>query len=405
MSTSVLVVDDDAERRAGVKRLLAAARLVVAGEADFGGEAAYLARELHPDLALVSLEEPLARSLKTVELLTSVAPEMPVVAISSLNDKEHVRKAMLAGARDFLGRPCGADELAQTLSAVVEVEQKRRALARDALESGHKGEILALFSGKGGSGRTSIATNLAAALALDMRQKQKVVLVDLDLLLGDVAVLLDLAPERTIADLVPVVDKLDPELMRGFLSVHSSGLKVLPAPLHPEECDAASPQLVRKVLEVLARTYDYVVVDLPRSLEDWVVVAMDLASLVLLVTTYELACLKSTRICLDMMRRWRYSEDKLKLVINYANRVSGGFSAGEAEAALDYPIFWKIPSEPAGLWTSLQGLTLVQAQPGSRVAQNFRDLAAAVGGAHQHRRGLFARVAAVPAVAALRLGW
>jgi pilus assembly protein CpaE len=264
--------------------------------------------------------------------------------------------------------------------------------------------VIAVFSGKGGSGKTSIATNLAAALAMDTHAKQKVALVDLDLLLGDVAVLLDLVPERTIADLMPVLDKLDPELLRGYLSVHSSGIKVLPAPLRPEEAEIAGVPLVRKVIDVLSRTYDYVVLDLPRTLDDWVVVALDAANLVMLVTTFELGCLKSTKVCLDLMRRWRYSEDKLKLVINHANRVrGGGFSIGEAEAALDYPIFWKIPSESGGLPTSNPGLTIVQSQPSGRLAQNFRELAGAVGGANQHRRGLIPRMVPAPAMAALRL--
>lgn len=399
----VLLVDDDPDRRGGVKKQLGG-EFALAGEADFGGEAVYLAREAHADVALVALEEPLSRSLKTIELLTSVAVDTPVVTLSSLNDKEHVRKAMIAGARDFLGRPCGTDELAAVLTTVVEAEQRRRALAEDTLENGHRGEIIAIFSGKGGTGRTSIAANLAAALALDTTQKQKVALVDLDLLLGDVAISLDLAPERTMADLVPVMDKLDPELMRGFLSIHSSGAKVLAAPLCPEDAELVGQQLVRKVLDVLARTYDFVVVDLPRSLEDRVVVALDAATLVLLVTTFELGCLRSTRVCIDLMKRWRYSEDKLKLVINHANRVTG-FSLREAESALDYPIFWKIPTELGGAWLSTNGQTMVQAQPHGKLAQNFRGLAAAVGGAHQRRNGLFSRLAgAAPVLPVFRLG-
>jgi pilus assembly protein CpaE len=187
------------------------------------------------------------------------------------------------------------------------------------------------------------------------------------------------------------MDKLDSELLRGFLQVHSSGVKVLCAPTRVEDAESVTPDRLRKILDVLARTFDYVILDLPRSLDDRVVTALDLATLVLLVTTYDVPCLKSTRICLDLLRSWRYSEEKLKLVINHANRTNG-YGPGEAEGALDYPIFWKLPSDAAVAGTSNHGKPFVQAQPTARLSQNLTEFGVTLSGARRNARGLLARL-------------
>src|SRR5919197_2529262 len=180
---------------------------------------------------------------------------------------------MVAGARDFVAHPLTQDELAKTITTLVEVERNRRALSNDVLENGQRGELIAMFSGKGGVGKSTLGTNLAVAMALEAKEKQRVAIVDLDLLLGDVAMMLDVTPERTVADLVPLIDKLDPELLRSFLYVHSSGVKVLCAPTRVEDSEALTTERVRRILDVLARTFDYVVIDLPRSFDDRVVTA------------------------------------------------------------------------------------------------------------------------------------
>jgi pilus assembly protein CpaE len=228
-------------------------------------------------------------------------------------------------------------------------------------------------------------------MALEAKQKQKVAVVDFDVLLGDVAIMLDVTPERTLADLVPMIDKLDPELLRSFLHVHSTGVKVLCAPTRVEDGESLTPDRVRKVLDVLVRTFDYVIVDLPRTFDDRVVTSLDMASLVLLVTSYDVPALKSTKVVLDTLRGWRYSEDKLKLIINHANRTNG-FGPGEAEGALDYPVFWKVPSDAAVASTSNQGKPFVQAQPTTKLAQNLTGLAAALMGANAQTRGLLSRL-------------
>jgi len=387
----IQLVDDVADSRVTLKRLLSAGGFAVAGEAGTGAEAVGLVRETSPDVILVSLEEPVTRPLKSIEALTIAAADTPVIVVSSLTDKEYLRRAMVAGARDFIGHPLTQDELGKTITSVVESDRKRRALSQDVLENGQRGDVIAFFSGKGGVGKSTLATNLAVAMAVEAKQKQRIAIVDFDFLLGDVAIMLDVTPERTLADLVPLIDKLDPELLRSFLHVHSSGVKVLCAPMRVEDSEVLTPDRVRRILDVLARTFDYVVVDLPRSFDDRVVTALDMANLVLLVTNYDVPSLKSTKVCLDTLRGWRYSEDKLKLVINHATRTNG-YGPGEAERALDYPVFWKVPSDFAVAGTSNHGKPFAQGQPTTKIAQNLTGLGATLMGASSQSRGLLSRL-------------
>jgi len=388
---SILLVDDAPDSRVTLKRLLISCGFLIAGEAGTGSEGVGLVRETKADAVVVSLEEPVARPLKSIESLTIAAPETPVIVVSSLVDKEYLRRAMVAGARDFVGHPLTEDELSKTIASVVDTDRKRRSLSQDVLENGQRGELIAVFGGKGGVGKTTLATNLAVAMSVEAKQKQRVAIVDFDVLLGDVAIMLDVTPERTVADLVPLIDKLDPELLRSFLHVHSSGVKVLCAPTRVEDRETLNPDRVRRILDVLARTFDYVIIDLPRTFDDRVVTALDMASLVLLVANYDVPCLKSTKVCLDTLRSWRYTEEKLKLVINHANRTNG-FAPGEAEGALDYPVFWKVPSDFAVANTSNHGKPFVQAQPTSKIAQNLTGLGATLMGASAQGKGLLSRL-------------
>ena len=387
----ILLVDDSPDSRVNLKRQLVAGGLTVAGEAGTGPEAVGVVREARADAILVSLEEPVARPLKSIETLTIAAPETPVIVVSSLTDKDYLRLAMVAGARDFVGHPSDQEELEKTITTVVETERKRRSLSNDLLENGSRGEVIAIYSGKGGIGKTTLATNLSVGMALEAKEKQRVAVVDFDLLFGDVAIMLDVTPERTVGDLVPLIEKLDPDLLRSFLHVHSSGLKVLCAPTRVEDSEALNPDRVRRILDVVVRTFDYVVVDLPRTLDDRVVTTLDMANTVLLVTNYDVPTLKSTKMCLDTFRGWRYSEDKLKLVINHANRTNG-FGPGEAERALDYPVFWKVPSDFAVANASNHGKPFVQGQPTTKLAQNLSALGATLMGAHAEGKGLLARL-------------
>lgn len=388
-SARVLVVDDVVQNRMALERMLAQTGFAMAGEASLGQEAVAQARAVVSDAVLVAVEEPVARALRTIEMLSLIAPGVPVVAVSSLGDRDHLRRAMLAGVRDYLVKPISAEDLEKSLLALVQLQHKRSSLTGDAT-TGRSGEIIAVLGAKGGIGRTMIATNLAMALAIV--GKHKVALVDLDTQLGDVALQLDVMPEKSLVDVVPMVDRLDPELMEGFLMVHSTGLKVLPAPSKPEDGELVTSTSVRRTVEVLSRSYDFVILDTPRVFHENTVAALDACTLAILVTTPELACVKSTRVCLSTLRSWRYPMEKVKLLVNHISRASDMWKT-ELEGALDHPIYWRVPHDAGTLAAcSRAGRGCVDARPGASISQNLISLSYSVAGTTRPAKGLMARI-------------
>lgn len=371
----VLIVDEPGKR--GELRKSLGGDISVVGEAGFGTEAFTAARESRPNVVVVSLEEPIVRPLRTIELLTVGEDAPAVVVVSSSGDRENIRKAMLAGARDYLVKPIRGLELHQAVLAVWEAEQRRRELVAGPAGPQRAGEVIAVFGAKGGIGKTTLAVNLAVAIA--QQTKQRVALLDLDTQLGDVAVMLDFVPERTIVDAAEMVDRLEPELIQTLLHEDRTGIRVLAGPLRPDEGEAIGAHHISKIVEVMANTYDYVVIDTAPHFTDTLVSALDAATMILLLTTPDVPSLKNTKLTIGVMRNWGYSEDKVKMVVNYAY-TSDGVVPSDAENTLEYPIFWKIPNDSAAATAIKVGRPVIEVKPNSKVAQNIQSLAQSICG-------------------------
>lgn len=372
-----MLLVEEAERRTDLRKALAAAKLEVADEAGFGAEAVTIAGQARPDVAIVSLEEPVIRPLRAIEGLLLSYPNLPIIVASSLGDRDHMRKAMQAGARDYLIKPLRPQELRE---AVVKLygSEVRRQTALDGEAKRVQGDVLAVFAVKGGIGKTSLAVNLAAALAQQTRQR--VGLLDLDLQLGDVAVAMGIVPQNTIADVAATASRLEPSLLHGLTWSDPSGVHVLPAPLRPEEGDQISLDEVQRILTVMAQTYDYVVVDMPPVISDGTSAILDQATLILLLTTQDMLTLRRTKVALQMMKGWGYSQDKVKLVLNHAYSANG-LAGGDVQAALDYPLYWSVPNDAAVASSLKLGRPLVISQPSARAARSIADLARQIAGA------------------------
>ena len=386
----VVIVDSDLDARADVKHMLTAASLTVVGEADYGIGAVTVAKEHPPDVFLVSMEEPVARAIQTIEMLGAAAPAAAVIIASSLTDVGSVRRAMVAGARDYLIKPLKPDDVLRAVYGILEQEERKRLR----LEGGEhtqpiaRGTVITVFGAKGGIGKTTIATNLSTALANSTRAN--VVLVDMDTRFGDVAIMMDIAVEESIADLARRIEELDRESIKDHLARHHTGVAILPAPLHPTEWRNLTPQHIEKIVDLLAQAHDYVVIDTPGTFNEIIAVTLELADIILLVTSMDIASIKDTALALEMLRAADVLEDKVKLIINHSTS-SNSLREEDVERVLEYGVTWRIPHDYNVASANQLGIPIVVAKPYARVSRAITDMAYALSGAPRERKGFLER--------------
>ena len=384
-----VIIDPDLGTRADVKRALMLAHFTVSGEAGYGIEAVTVAKEQVPDVFVVSVEEPVARALQTVETLGDALPDTPTIAYSSLADAASVRRAMVSGARDYLIKPVKPEDLTRAIYGVMEQEERRRMRASgQRQEAPASGTIITVFGAKGGIGKTTISTNLATALV--RATSSTVVLVDMDTRFGDVAIMMDVAVEQSIADLARRVDEMDRDTVRDYLVRHHSGVMILPAPLHPTEWRNVTPQQITKIINLLAQSHDYVIIDTPGTFNEIVAATLESASLILLVTSMDIASIKDTALALEMLQSAAVSEDKVKLMINHST-AANTLREEDVERVLEYKVFWRIPHDLNVATSTQLGQPVVITKPYARVSRSISDLAAALSGTVAEKKGFLER--------------
>ncbi len=387
---AVLVIDQDAKARYELKKSIKQSNFVVAGEAGFGTEAVSTAVELKPDVVLLGMREPVVRSMQTVESLLNALPETPVIVYSSSRDIDLARRAMLAGARDYLTMPASAEDVGRSIVSVLESEERRQMRARGQTASwGPQGSVIAVFGAKGGVGKTTVAVNLAAALVRETGQS--IVLVDGDNGFGDVCGMLDMEAERSVVDLARDLSKVTRDTLPKYLMQHSSGLNVLAAPSQPLAWRSIKADDFRKIIELLSKSHDIVVIDTVGILNDLTLAALQAASLVLWVVTTEFASVRDSLRALEALRSTSYPEDRVRIITNdLATR--DGVRATTIEEVLGHEVFWQVPFDQKVRRDSQIGEPAVLKHPSSAGARNLTDLARTVVGIKPARQGLFARL-------------
>jgi pilus assembly protein CpaE len=317
----VLIVDDIAETRDHLSKLLGfEADVEVVGAAAGGQEAVDMATRLQPNVVLMDINMPGMDGITATERLAAAVPTCAVVMMSVQGEADYLRRSMLAGAREFLVKPFSSDELTASIRQVWSRERDK--LSRivpvmtghdgGAEADGELGTVVAVFSPKGGVGRTTIAVNLAvAAAALGKR----VALVDASFQFGNKSIA-DLAGELQSGD-------GDAESLESFMVSHSSGVKVLLAPPTPEQAELVGPQEVKRVLTRMRPQHDLIVVDCPSSFNEPTLAVLDEADLVLTILTLEITSVKNMRLFLEVTEQLGYPPDKIRLVLNRADSTLG----------------------------------------------------------------------------------
>lgn len=336
-----LIVDDIAETRENVRKLLQfESDVEVVGTARTGREGIQLAQELDPDVILMDINMPDIDGISATEVIRQNSPHIQVVILSVQSDQNYMRRAMLAGARDFLTKPPMGDELISAIRRAGEMahlERSKSSQARLSTTAGTpgapigsisgsvaglaKGKIITVYSPKGGTGCTTIAVNLAIALN---NEATRTVIVDGNLQFGDVAMFVNEQGKNTILDLAPRVDDLEFELVEDILIKHqASGVSILASPPRPEMAEKVTADQFVKILQFLQSMFAYVVVDTASILTDVVLSSIDVSDTVLVLTTQEIPAIKNTRLFLDLLQTMGVGKERIIFCINrFDKRIS-----------------------------------------------------------------------------------
>ncbi len=385
----VLIVDDISETRENIRRLLQFDNLIdVIGAARSGHEAIDMAQSNKPDVIVMDINMPDMDGIAATEIIRKKVPFTQVIILSVQNDQSYMRKAMLAGARDFLSKPPTIDELTSAIRRAGTMAHDERnkvsqafpvaavgGTAAPVLASQPMGKVIVVYSPKGGTGTTTIATNLAITLISD---EAKVVLVDASLQFGDVTVFLNEQAKNSILDLTPHVDELDPEFVDEVALKHSStGLRVLPAPTKPEQADQVAGEQFGKLLNYLRHIYTYIVVDTASYLTETVQAALDVSDIIILITTQDIPSIKNANAFLTLADTSGIKRDRIMFIMNrYDKRIA--ISPERVGESLRQEVLISIPYEEKIIPGSInRGIPFVldnKAHPVSKAVANLADL-------------------------------
>jgi pilus assembly protein CpaE len=351
----VVIVDDIAETRENIRKLLQFENdFEVVGVGRTGREGIEIVKETKPDVVIMDINMPDMDGITATETIRRNLPFTQIIILSVQGDPNYMRRAMLAGARDFLTKPPSVDDLTSAIRRAGRMAQEERAKTPSRVAvSGTgtisaasplvtRGKVIAIYSPKGGTGCTTVAVNLAIALHSD---ETPTILVDGNLQFGDVAVFLNEQGKNSVADLAPRVDELDPDIIEEVIVNHApSGLKILPAPSRPEYAENVTGEQFSKILNYLRRLFSYVVVDTSSILTDPTLAAIDGGDLVVLLTNQDIPSIKNARLFLDLAEVLKISRKRILFVMNRFDRRIG-ITPEKVGESFKHPVSATIPLE------------------------------------------------------------
>ena len=369
----ILLVEDDAPIKKMIGKYLQAQGYHV-GFASDGVEALTLVGEHLPDLVLTDVNMPRMNGLELTRRLRSHhrTAQVPIIMLSALRESGDVLKGYAEGADEYVPKPIELSVLAVKIESLL----RRRTPAVSAAKPA--GRLTAFLHGKGGVGTTTLAANAGVVMAgVPM---SGAALLDLDLDYGDAAVLLNLKPERTLAEMAAFGDRpLDAELLEMFVSRHPSGLALVQGCDRPERAELVTVPAVQRTIEQMRATFDQILVDLPANFSEQTLAAIDASDRACLVVAPTIPGLRASLHCLEVLEQINYPARKTAVILNRAR--PGGLGMDQVSQFLSRdPEVAVMYSESLEECATL-GVPVVQAQPAGAAAREIRALADYLSGA------------------------
>lgn len=326
-------------------------------------------RDARPDVTFLDIEEEPHVGLKFAQFLVDSGFSGALIALGSTDSPELILTAMQAGVTEYVGKPIDPEQLDAAIERVLR-KSGRKAERR----STEPGRLMMIFSAKGGTGSTTLAANLATEM--HRLTRKRTLLVDLDLELGESALVMGVEPRFSVVDLMRNFHRVDSRLLASYIERHETGVEILSAPYKPADYEAVSTERVTKVLEFLKAHYDYVVVDAPKTFTPATMGAFEVADELYLVTTADIPSIRNLTRCVQLIRTFgrRRSDDWMRLVVNRyePNQI---VSTSEIEKTLGIDVFCTLRNDYRAVMNSINAGRPAVTDPKSAFARDIRQLA------------------------------
>ena len=327
--------------------------------------AALLGRADAPQLVIVNLDPNASENLKKIGHLPRQFPNISFFAMSQLIDANLLMDAMHLGVKEFIPLPISEDKFAAAIERVAQT-----------YGMGKKARIIHVIPTIGGCGSTTVACNVAASMA----QESKTCLLDLDLMRGAVAGSFDCRPRYTIADIMASAEKVDKQLLDNALAIHrASNLAILARPELPEDSQRVSQPGLHRLLNILGRMFDNVVIDSLMSIDPIYTTAIQASDLNVIVMQLNVPSAKNAERFVGAMRRMGIESNKIRIVVNRYVKKGWDIEPAEVERALGLKISWMVPNDFKNAIAAINfGEPVVLRAPKSEMSISLKGLSQAL---------------------------
>lgn len=307
--------------------------------------------------------------------LSEEFPESAIIILADNLQEETIHKAFFAGVKDILIKPVSPVELVDSIYKASRQLKKKLSFHKETIIKSKKkngrGQVFTVFSTKGGVGKTFVAMNLAVSLAKD--KDKKVVLVDLDLDFGNVALILNIIPRFTISDIVDDIRNIDQSVIESYLTPHQSGLLVLPSNARPMMNEFINGEHIELIFRALQDTFDYIVVDMPSRFHNTINPAFTISDQLLMVVTPEVSAIRNVKAALITLNELNYPKSKIRIILNKAGE--NEIKIKDVESTLNFNLLASLNDDSRHAASTMNlGIPYVLKYPHSKLTKDFNNL-------------------------------